>query len=55
MTVSADDGTFRLGPLPPGEWRIMGMTESPRRLGKAVARGGQNDAVIRLESETAPR
>jgi beta-lactamase regulating signal transducer with metallopeptidase domain/uncharacterized GH25 family protein len=51
MTKTAADGTFRLGPLPLGEFRITGLAQSPRRLGKVDARANQNDAVIRLEPD----
>jgi hypothetical protein len=55
MTQTAADGTFRLGPLPPGEVRITGLAQSPRRLGKVVARANQADALIRLEPDPLDR
>lgn len=36
MTATDADGTFRLGPLPSGEFQITALTESPRRVGKAI-------------------
>lgn len=50
MTTTASDGTFRLGPLPPGEYRITGLASSPGRLGKVLVKANQSDAVIRLEA-----
>ncbi len=51
MTGTAADGTFRLGPLPPGEFSLTGVIEEPRRLGRARTRSNQTDAVIRLEPD----
>jgi beta-lactamase regulating signal transducer with metallopeptidase domain/protocatechuate 3,4-dioxygenase beta subunit len=53
MTSSADDGSFRIGPLPQGEFRLTGLTASPRRLGKVKARGNQADVLIQLGSDTS--
>ena len=38
MTATQTDGTFRLGPLPAGEFQITALAESPRRLGKTSAK-----------------
>ena len=51
ITCTALDGTFRLGPLPPGEFHLTGLAESPRRLGKVWAKANQTDAVIRVEPD----
>ncbi len=49
MTFSADDGTFRIGPLAPGEYSLTGVIEGPRRLGRVKGRSNQTNTVIRLE------
>ena len=55
MTHTATDGTFKIGPLPTGEFRLTGLAESPRRLGKVTAKANQADALIRLEPAPIPR
>lgn len=55
MTRTAADGTFKIGPLPPGEFRLTGLAESPRRMGKVTAKANQVDALIRLEPAPTPR
>lgn len=51
MTCTADDGTFRLGPLPQGEFQITALAEPPRRLGKA---SGKVDDVVIIELKPDP-
>jgi hypothetical protein len=51
MTNTAEDGTFRLGPLSQGEFRLTSVIEHPRRLGRSKARSNQTDVVIRLEPD----
>lgn len=50
MTAAGVDGTFRLGPLPPGEFVITAVARSPRWVGKVSARAGAT-AVITLSPE----
>jgi protocatechuate 3,4-dioxygenase beta subunit len=51
MTLTAEDGSFRLGPLPEGRYRITGLIDPPRSIGEAEGESGQNDVVIRLKPE----
>ena len=55
MTLTATDGTFKIGPLPTGEFRLTGLAESPRRLGKVTAKANQADVLIRLEPAPIPK
>jgi beta-lactamase regulating signal transducer with metallopeptidase domain/protocatechuate 3,4-dioxygenase beta subunit len=55
MTLTATDGTFKIGPLPSGEFRLTGLAESPRRLGKLTAKANQADVLIRLEPAPIPK
>jgi hypothetical protein len=48
MTNTAEDGTFRIGPLAQGEFRLTSLIEEPRRLGRAKARSDETNVVIRL-------
>jgi protocatechuate 3,4-dioxygenase beta subunit len=48
MTVTGSDGTFRIGPLPPGEHQLTALIESPRLTGKASAKVNRVDLVITL-------
>ncbi len=50
MTATAADGTFRLGPLPPGEFQITAVASSPRRTGKTTAKAG-GTALITVKPE----
>ena len=50
MTASDEDGSFRLGPLPPGQFQITALKEAPRRLGKITARSGRIDVVITVNA-----
>jgi hypothetical protein len=52
MTSTAEDGTFRLGPLSQGEYQLTSVIERPRRLGRATVRSDQTNAVIRLEPDS---
>jgi hypothetical protein len=51
MTYTAQDGTFRLGPLSQGEYRLTSLINEPRRLGRTKARSDENNVVIRLEPD----
>ena len=51
MTSTAEDGTFRLGPLSTGEYRLTGLVSEPRREGRARARSNQTNVVIRVEPD----
>jgi len=46
MTATAEDGSFRLGPLPPGEFQITAMADSPRRMGKVAVRVGGAKVIM---------
>jgi hypothetical protein len=45
MTATDTDGKFRLGPLPPGEFKITAIAESPRRLGSAIVKAGEATVI----------
>jgi hypothetical protein len=49
MTNTADDGTFRLGPLAQGTFRITSVIDNPRRQGRVVTHANVSNAVIRIE------
>lgn len=51
MTNTAEDGTFRLGPLSQGEYSLTSVIEEPRRLGRTKVRSNQTNVVIRLEPD----
>jgi hypothetical protein len=48
MTNTAEDGTFRLGPLSQGEFSLTSVIDEPRRVGRTKARSNQTNVVIRL-------
>jgi hypothetical protein len=50
-TLTAEDGSFRLGPLPPGELRLTAVLESLRLAGEAVVEGNRADVVITVAEE----
>ena len=50
-TLTAEDGSFRLGPLPPGELRLTALLESLRLAGDAVVDGNRADVVITVAEE----
>ena len=45
------DGSFKLGPLPPGEFRFLGSAGPPFIQGKTTAKTDQTDALIRLTTD----
>jgi hypothetical protein len=51
MTATAEDGSFRLGPLPLGEFQITALKEPPRRLGKLMVKANQAGVVITVKPE----
>ncbi len=51
MTDTAEDGTFRLGPLSQGEFRLTSVVSEPRRLGRTKAHANQTNVIIRLEPD----
>jgi RNA polymerase sigma factor (sigma-70 family) len=51
MTRTAENGSFRLGPVPEGRYCITGLIDPPRSIGEADGESGQNDVVIRLKPE----
>ncbi len=52
-TQTAADGSFKLGPLPEGWYRVLGLIEEPvRSEAYAVGKAGQKDLVIRHDGES---
>jgi hypothetical protein len=51
MTNTAEDGTFRIGPLSQGEYSLTSLIAEPRRLGRAKAGSNQTNVVVRLEPD----
>jgi RNA polymerase sigma factor (sigma-70 family) len=49
ITHTAPDGSFRLGPVPEGRYRILALIGDPRSEAYGVSETGQNDLVIRHE------
>jgi hypothetical protein len=49
MTATGEDGKFRLGPLPAGEYQISVLAESPRRATVLRVRAGEAK-IVRLGS-----
>jgi len=50
MTATDDDGRFRLGPLPTGDFQVTSVAGSPRRLGKTSAKvNGATVITVRPE------
>ncbi|MHC4859902.1 MAG: carboxypeptidase regulatory-like domain-containing protein, partial [Planctomycetota bacterium] len=47
--TTGEDGTFRLGPLPPGEYQLALWVPMGGRLGRHRARAGEEDLVLRVE------
>ena len=48
MTSTAENGSFRLGPLSKEEYQLTGLASGPRQLGKTKARSNQDKVLIRL-------
>jgi hypothetical protein len=46
MTATDTDGKFILGPLPPGEFQISAVAESPRRVGKVILKTGEAKVIV---------
>ncbi len=53
MTATDGNGTFRLGPLPPGEFQIAAVARSPRRNGQTIAKVNET-TVITLSQGDKP-
>lgn len=54
MTATGEDGTFRLGPLPQGEFQITAVAEgSTYRIGKSLAKANQQGVVIAVKEPSS--
>jgi RNA polymerase sigma factor (sigma-70 family) len=49
ITHTLSDGSFRLGPVPEGRYKILGLIDPPRSEAYVVGKTGQNDLLIRHE------
>ena len=54
-TRTAEDGSFRLDPLPRGDLRLIAAAESRRLAGDVVLSGNRADVVIKVEEEAHRR
>jgi hypothetical protein len=50
-TLTADDGSFRIGSLPPGDLQLVATLESRELTGETVLGGNRADVVIKLAKE----
>jgi len=48
ITLVSPDGSFRLGPVPEGEYNVTGLVHSPRAIGEVKLKTGQTGVVIKL-------
>jgi uncharacterized GH25 family protein len=52
-TLTDEDGSFRLGPLPPGQVRLTAELESRRLVGDVVVERNRADVVVTVAEEVA--
>ena len=53
IALTSPDGTFRLGPVPEGEYVVTGLVDEPRAIGTVTVKTGQTGAIIHLAPDPA--